>query len=396
MIASRLVLWHNYSGGVAFDLSENRNHGTIVDAVYGAPGFSDALQFTGGPGAVWVAQSTSLENLGAVRAQVHFYWQPTGSHRHDLIEGELAFALFINPDGSLQGTILNSLGNWAGAKSAPGVVPTGQWHTAEFVHDGICHCELYLDGHVVAEDYSSPGPVGSVAAHGLAIAHWPEPSDVYSFQGSIDSVRVWCEDPVQNIGHLIDACCIDRAAIAKQTAALAAAGFDTARLGDTAHAILDIGSQAAYWMAQGSQAQRDTALALGGQFIQAYMTGDQETFMQVAQSGAALLQSTAPAGLVDQLAGQLMPLLGPLQQLMGANKGEVGSTAEWLAPWCMDGMIPSPPTIYERPPPATDNSTDPDTDAPAGQEPPGWTDPTHHEQVPPPPPPPATPEGEAQ
>jgi Concanavalin A-like lectin/glucanases superfamily len=388
MIASRLVLWHNYHGDVAFDLSENRNHGTIVDAVYDSPGFLDSLHFTGGPGAVWVAPSTSLETLGAVRAQVHFHWDPTGSHRHNLIEGELSFALFVNPDGSLQGTILNSLGNWEGATSAPGVVPTGEWHTAEFVHDGICHCELYLDGHVVAEGYSSPGPVASVSARGVAIAHWPEPSDVYSFEGYIDNVRVWCQDPVQNGGQLIDECCIDRPAIAKQTAALDAAGLDATKLGETVHSMLDIGRQAAYYMAQGSQAERDSALALGGQFLQAYMSGDREGFIHVAQTGAELLQNTAPAGLVDQLWGQLEPLLAPLQKLVGDEKDQPGEIARWLAPWCLDGFVPPSPK-REPPPPATDNSSDPDTDAPLGTEPPGWTDPSQHEQVPPPPPPPA-------
>ncbi len=389
MIASRLVLWHTYSRGVAFDLSENRNHGTIVDASYGDPGFPTALHFPGGPGSVWVAPSRSLSNLGALRTQVHFHWDPTFEHRHNLIEGHLAFAFFVNPDGSLQATILNGLGAWAGAESPPGVVTAGQWHTAEFVHDGISNCTLYVDGNVVAESYSSPGPVGTVGPHGVAIGHWPEQSDVYSFEGYMDDVRVWCDDPPKDVGQLIDGCCIDRAAIAKQTATLGAAGLDAASLGDAAHTLLSTGREGAYWLAQGSQAEREHALGLGARLLEAYRAGDHQSLLLTAQEGAALLQSRATPEQLEQMWSQLEPVLSHMPFYGAAVKGDAEELRKWLAPWCLEGWVTQPFKPH-RPPPATDNSTDPDTDAPSGQSPPGWTDPTQHEQVPPPPPPPPT------
>lgn len=391
MIASRLVLWHTYSRGVAFDLSENRNHGRIVDAQYDTPAFPEALRFPGGPGAVWVLSSSSLSNLGALRLQVHFHWDPIFEHRHNLIEGHLAFALFVNPDGSLQGTILNGLGNWDGAKSPPGVVASGEWHTAEFVHDGISNCTLYFDGNAVAESYSSPGPVRSVGSHGVAIGHWPEPSDVYSFEGYIDNVRVWCDDPIKDAGHLIDCCCIDRPALAEQVATLADVGLDASDLGDTAHGLLDAAREGAYWLANGSPAERDHALALGGQLLEAYATRDHQALMFTAQEGAALLQSRASPQQIQQMWGQVEPVLSTLPIYKAAIEGNSDELQKWLAPWCLDGWV-DPPQKPQRPKPTPDDSTDPDTDAPPGQPPAGWTDASTHEQVPPPPPPPPTPE----
>ncbi len=391
MIASRLILWHTYSRGVAFDLSEHGNHGTIVDATYGGGGFPTALQFTGGPGAVWVKPSSTLSNLGCVRTQVHFHWDPTFDHRHNLIEGELAFAFFVNPDGSVQGTILNALGHWLGAKSAPGVIQAGQWHLAEFFHDGISACKLYVDGNVVAEDYSSPGPVGSVAAHGLAIGHWPEPSDVYSFEGYMDSVKVWSDDPQKDTSQLIDGCCIDRPAIAGQLSELAQRGLDAAALTDVAHTMIDVGRETASYMAQGSAADRDQALALGGRLLSAYQQGDAAALGATVIEGANRLQANASPEQLLQLWTKLEPALSRSPVWPMLLKGDLAGIQKWLAPWCLDEWVP-PSGKPERPPPAGDDSTDPDTDAPPGQTPPGWTDSSTHEQVAPPDPSPPTPE----
>ena len=292
MIAERLILWHAYRGGLAFDLSENRNHGHLRDVALGAGPFSSALQFSGGDSEVRVEPSPSLTNLREVRAQVHFHWDPSAPNvrRHNLIEGQLAFALFVNPDGSLQGTILNQLGSWEGATSAPGVVPIGEWHTAEFVHDGIGHCTLYLDGHVVAEGFSSPGPVRSVGPNGVAIGHWPEQPDQYTLEGYIDLVKVWCDDPVKNGGELVDDCCIDRPAIAANSDRLRDRGLDSTSLGELVRGLFDIGRRAAYWITEGSATDRDHAYDLSRQLMIGYEHGDQGTM------GNAIMRRGADAG----------------------------------------------------------------------------------------------------
>ena len=376
MIAERLILWHTYRGGMAFDLSENRNHGHLRDVALGAGPFSSALQFSGGDSEVRVEPSPSLTNLREVRAQVHFHWDPSAPNvrRHNLIEGQLAFALFVNPDGSLQGTILNQLGSWEGAMSAPGVVPIGEWHTAEFVHDGIGHCSLYLDGHVVAEGFSSPGPVRSVGPNGVAIGHWPEQPDQYTLEGYIDLVKVWCDDPVKNGGELVDDCCIDRPAIAANSDRLRDRGLDSTSLGELVRGLFDIGRRAAYWITEGSATDRDHAYDLSRQLMIGYEHGDQGTMGNAIMSAAQMLAAKAPAADVQDMWAQLQQILAPLP---GANevlnnKVDPGTLDEWLKPWCLDGPLPPPREPKRpRPRPATDHSTDPDTDGPRGEQPSG-------------------------
>jgi len=392
MIAERLILWHTYRNGLAFDLSENRNHGQLTDVALGSGPFSSALQFEGGDSAVRVKPSPSLTNLREVRAQVHFFWDPSAPNdrRHNLIEGHLAFAMFVNPDGSLQGTILNQLGSWEGATSAPGVVPTGEWHTAEFVHDGIGHCSLYLDGHVLAEGFSSPGPVRSVGPNGVAIGHWPEQPGQYTLEGYIDMVKVWCDDPVRDGGQLVDDCCIDRPRIAVNGERLRDMGLDSTSLGELVRGMFDVGRRAAYWITEGSSADRDRAYSLAGQLLTAYEHDDQSVMANAITSAAEMLGAKAPPSEIQDMWAQLQQMLG---QLPGANevlnnKADISRLDEWLQPWCLDGKVPPPPPPREpkrpRPEPSVDHSTDPDTDAPEGEQPSGWTEPGSHEDVPPP------------
>ncbi|MEO6627070.1 MAG: LamG-like jellyroll fold domain-containing protein [Aquihabitans sp.] len=382
MIAERLILWHRYRNGAAFDLSENRNHGRLVDVGTGGGSFPDALHFSASDGAVRVDPSPTLSNLREVRAQVHFHWDPTapGTRRHNLVEGHLAFALFIHPDASLHGTILNQLGSWEGAVSAPGVVPTGGWHTAEFVHDGIAHASLYLDGQVVAEGFSSPGPVRSVGPNGVAIGHWPEISGQYTFEGYIDEVKVWCDDPTRSGGRLIDDCCIDREAISAGHPELRSSGLDAKNLGDIVRGILDVGRQTASHLASGSRADRDHATDLGRRFLLAYETGDQTSLVGTINDAADLLvtrsSETQRNDLWEQLRQVMAPLPGAAALFDGSADGD--ELRRQLEPWCLDGWLPRDPERrpHRRPESTVDLSVDPhtDVDLPA-------TEPGDHEQA---------------
>jgi hypothetical protein len=107
---NKLVLHHTYADGLAFDASLNRNHGLPIAVTAGAGPFANSFHFTSGDSRISVEPSPSLENLFAIRAVVRCYLTPTDtSHRFNLMEGHLSFALFVNPDGSLQATILGRL-----------------------------------------------------------------------------------------------------------------------------------------------------------------------------------------------------------------------------------------------------------------------------------------------
>ncbi|MGA9957355.1 MAG: hypothetical protein WBQ06_03670, partial [Acidobacteriaceae bacterium] len=117
---NRLVVHQIYANGMAFDLSGFRNHGVPYAVSQAIAPFAPGFDYTQQDSRVIVAPSTSLEDLLAVRAIVTFYLNPSGglTRRYNLIEGHLCFALFVNPDGSLSGTILDADGNWAGAQSS--------------------------------------------------------------------------------------------------------------------------------------------------------------------------------------------------------------------------------------------------------------------------------------
>ena len=210
---NRLVLHHYYLRGYAFDLSDNRNHGVPQDvsiaSAPNAPGFA----FQTDASAVRVTPSATLANLGAVRAQVTFSLTSPVAKRHNLIEGHVSFALFVQPDGSLTATIFDRNGNWTGATTAPHLVSVNTWHTAEIQHDGINTVEIFLDGALVGSAYDALGPVASVGPHGIAIGHWPEVSGQYTFSGFIREVKLYKYDPYKDANGLLDHCCVDRKAL---------------------------------------------------------------------------------------------------------------------------------------------------------------------------------------
>jgi hypothetical protein len=70
-----------------------------------------------------------------------------------------------------------------------------------------------------------------------------------------------------------------------------------------------------------------------------------------------------------------------------SGQPDLQALATAVAPWCLDGKLPPRPPPRTKPGPAPDRSTDPETDAPEGEQPPGWTEPGTHQQVPSPKPP---------
>ena len=146
------------------DASNHRNHGTPRGATPGAGPFAGSYFFDGGPARIDVSPARSLDELVAIRTTIRFLHDPVtpGTRRANLIEAYGSFALFVQPDGSLMGTILDATGSWHGVTSPAGLVTANEWHLADFRHDGVDHCELRLDDRLVAEAGGVPGPVRPV------------------------------------------------------------------------------------------------------------------------------------------------------------------------------------------------------------------------------------------
>lgn len=302
---NKLVIHHTYAQGVAFDISSNRNHGVLTDVTPGSGQFERSFLFDQPSSRIDVAPSTTLEHLRAIRVRVVFYWQPNGGapHRHNLIEGFVSFALFIQPDGSLVGTIVDADGNWRGAVSQPGVVTPGSFHVADFIHDGINRCVLFIDGAQVS--YADVrGPVRSVGPLGIAIGHWPDPPDNYTFEGYIAETQLFKYDALTEIHELLDPCCADLDGIRQMAGQLRADGWTKERLLVEFDALLKLGAEATARYRQASGADADQAVADSIVAMSAFRRRDAEGYSAAMARAVARARRTMPADDISDLAAR--------------------------------------------------------------------------------------------
>lgn len=285
---NKLVVHHYYSRS-AFDLSDNRNHGRPI-SVTQSSGPDAAFVFAKPESEVLIEPSPSLQDLWSIRALVNFQLSPGGgiNRRFNLIEGHLSFALFVENDGSLMGTILDRDENWIGTRSAPNLISKDQWYTAELLHDGCNAIELYLDGVQVAGAYNAPGQVRSIGPKGITVGHWPETSGRYTFTGHIREVKLFKYDPYKDANGLLNPCCQDRKALDAAVQKLRENGATAESLAAKGREILQFGLdfmgkvRGADAAATAQQRQFSTAA------LTAYLRGDQASFTS-AQARLALL-----------------------------------------------------------------------------------------------------------
>jgi Concanavalin A-like lectin/glucanases superfamily len=302
-----MVLHHIYSGGVACDLSGYRNHGVPYDVSEASPPYAPAFGYSSSDSRVIVPQSQSLQDLLAVRAMAEFYLDPPSglSRRYNLIEGHLCFALFVNPDGSLSGTIVDADGQWAGAQSAPHLVSAGRWHQAELRHDGVNQCSLYLDGAPVATSYAANGPVGSVGPNGIAIGHWPEPSGQYTFTGYLRQAWVYKFDPVLAAKGLVDPCCPgSRAALDDMAQTLRDIGYTREKAQAEGMALIKFGLSAAAQARANDPAASQREATLSAQAVAAFLSGDPNAYNNALAQMAIMAMTNLSPDQVQQLHSQ--------------------------------------------------------------------------------------------
>jgi hypothetical protein len=244
----RTVVNQSYTSDFATDTSGFFNHGIPIQVAAEHPGFG-----FGQPGSrITIAPSFSLSNLECIEAAVSLVLAPKGaSHRYNLAEGHLSFALYINPDHSIEGTIVDSSGNWKAATSGAAAVSLNTRHSAVLQCDGISMVRVVLDGKIVAANYNVLGAVRSVGPFGVAVGHWPDPPEVYTFQGTIFAFQLRAYDPQKDRLRGISPCCFDRKAVAQWFTAMAKKGITADKLSQAADKLAAAAKAAAIAMRGG-------------------------------------------------------------------------------------------------------------------------------------------------
>jgi hypothetical protein len=298
------VVKQTYTRNIAVDTSGYFNQGIPINVTASYPGFVFAA-----PGSrININPSSSLASLGCINLEVTFKLSPLGTaHRYNLAEGFESFALFVEPDLSLWGTIFDANSNWTGAASPAGQISAGETHVAALQADGINMVRVLLDGQVVGTNYAVHGAVRGVGSMGLAVGHWPNPANQYAFEGTIFAILLQKYLPQSDLA-LLDSCCFDRAALADWFRAMQKKGISANKLTQASEA-LQAASLKATVALRGDDASRTAKhLALAAALKLAVKRRDCDALERVLKEFAQLAASIPPATR-DALAKELQQAL---------------------------------------------------------------------------------------
>jgi hypothetical protein len=184
-----LSLRHGETGPVDISARGHTVQSHYVNAVDGRMPATTAMGFDGSRSRIVVFPSPEFGRLGGIRVNCWVWVAGVGS-RHTIVEGYLAFALFIEANRSLSGTVYDGF-DWGGVHSDPNVVPLRRWVKIVFMYDGIDTCTLHLDDKLCAAEFTPLGRVQGVAwPYGLSIGAWPD-ADKRVFDGRIEELTLW-------------------------------------------------------------------------------------------------------------------------------------------------------------------------------------------------------------
>lgn len=190
--------------GVPVDISPYCNHGSTVDttAVPGADGTHDAIQFPNPDSQVSIGLGKfgAWAPLGALQIEMVARLDPHARLILPLVQGDGSFQFYVNQTAlaaSVPGASGTSMYIRSADQDAPDgelhAVPTNQWTTLGFSHDGYARMQLSIDGEIVGETTNVTAGVPPVQSGGVTIGNsfgGGEP-----LLGSIDEVRIWRLDP---------------------------------------------------------------------------------------------------------------------------------------------------------------------------------------------------------
>ena len=381
----RRVLHHTYANARASDVSGNGNHGVPTATSPGTGPHASSLWFDGHDSRVDVPPSPDLADLRGLRVRVRFQMRPRPvwwwwrwpwlsrtrwwNRRQKLIEGHLSFALFVQPDRSIRGTIFDANGVWRGPVTPAGVVTPGQWHTVEFGHDGVVSAAIAVDGVTLAVTHDLVGPVRGVGPRGLTIGHWPEPPHVYTLFGWVDDLEVWREEPDP---ELVDDCCGSPEVVDAAVDELREEGWDHTKAKEVVRRLEGFEADLRIAVTGGDPARAAEVQALAARGSSAIARRDPVEAMSALGGTLQLFAARLTTAQQNAFLARAQDLLAALplsKRLRDALDGDLGSRA-WLSELAAALCLPVPPAGDPRrdperkPPPVPLRLGDPHTDGP--------------------------------
>jgi hypothetical protein len=173
-----------YEDSQVVDHTDFANHANMSAGITANPGYTT---LNGGDDQLEIpAAVESLQRFSGLRIEAAI--RPTSlPHRLNLVEGWMAFALIIEANGTLAGTIYDGQ-TWVGVISTQ-TVPMNHWSRVQFDYDGISIGRLHLNGSVVGTRLDMP--MGMRQPHQvITLGHWPRGDARYTFHGDLGHVRI--------------------------------------------------------------------------------------------------------------------------------------------------------------------------------------------------------------
>jgi Concanavalin A-like lectin/glucanases superfamily len=375
--ATELVLHHRYRRNLAFDLSDNGNHGTLTGA-HDEPSGPNAgtLRFSGGNDRVIVAKSATTDRLREFHVKVRFNANGTAPVRYNLVEAELCFALFIESGWRIGATFLANdsapggaaTSGWHGVFTAPGSVTPGRWHTVDYLHDGVSHARVFLDGTLIGERWDLVGPLQPLGPQGTYIGYWPGNDSRYTFRGNIAEVLVWREGPQDEVSKGLDDCCVDRTWLDTRVEEARRAGWDADRALATIADLTGALRHAAAKVRGGDQARTERTADATRRAMAAMRNGHGDAFRDALSDLQLEINTGLSPDVRDHLANEVLGAMqaSPLGVWLRDDERRMPFLAAALEASCLDKVAPPIRDDRPRPPrppkPVRVPSGDPDTD----------------------------------
>ncbi|MBW4421410.1 MAG: hypothetical protein KME13_19620 [Myxacorys californica WJT36-NPBG1] len=189
------LLHFSYENHAALDETGNGFNGRVelptADRWSDVPvdGISTAIRFDHPESKIVVATRPQFSGWRGFRVRVYFSIDDVPG-RLNLVEGDASFALFVEPDGVLRGTINDGSSEWWGVSSQPGRIKPGRWYFAELLYDAGKLLALSLDGQLLGIRITAGLPVRPVATAGIRVGYWPGGDARYTFKGLMGPVWI--------------------------------------------------------------------------------------------------------------------------------------------------------------------------------------------------------------